>query len=141
MSSSFFYYTFIFILISVLFITFCFSSVIITLSHSNNEISFLDGSLILPKQFFSSNSKFLWPTPRSFYHNIVFWLSNSTHTRSFYISLWYWHCSPIWNRHCCNFFWYSYIYWFLRSWWLYSNCSIWKFFYFLLSYFAIIFSM
>lgn len=64
MNSSFFNSTFIFILISIIFIIFCFSSVVATLPYSNNEITFSGNLLVLPDNIYFSSSKFLWPTPR-----------------------------------------------------------------------------
>ena len=63
MNSSFFNSTFITIFISIIFITFCFSSVLTTLSYSNNEIILSEGSILLPDNIYFSSSKFLWPTP------------------------------------------------------------------------------
>ena len=63
MNSSFFNSTFITILISVIFITFCFSSLLTTLSYNNNEIILSGNSILLPENIYFSSSKFLWPTP------------------------------------------------------------------------------
>lgn len=62
MNSSFFNSTFIPIVISIIFITFCFSSLLTTLSY-NNEVILSGNTIILPENIFFSNSKFLWPTP------------------------------------------------------------------------------
>ena len=74
MNGSFFYSTFIFILISIIFIIFCFSSAVTTLSYSNNEITFSDDLIILPEDIYFSTSKFLWPTPRPYHYNFIFWI-------------------------------------------------------------------
>ena len=60
---NFFNSTFIVIFISIIFITFCFSSAITTLSHTSNEITFSGNSIILPENIYFTSSKFLWPTP------------------------------------------------------------------------------
>ena len=63
MNSMFFNSTFITILISIIFITFCFSSLLTTLSYSNNEIILSGNSIILPENIYFSSYNFLWPTP------------------------------------------------------------------------------
>ena len=63
MNSSFFNSTFITIFISIIFITFCFSSLLTTISYNNNEIILSGNSIILPENIYFSSSKFLWPTP------------------------------------------------------------------------------
>ena len=66
MNSSFFYSTFVVIFLSVVFIIFCFSSVVTTLSYSNNQILISNDTISISDDIYLnfSNSKFLWPTPR-----------------------------------------------------------------------------
>ena len=75
MNSSFFRTTFITFLISILFIIFCFSSMIISLS-ANSEITLSNNSIVFPSNysFNFSSSGFIWPTPRFFYYYILFWI-------------------------------------------------------------------
>lgn len=63
-NSSFFRTSFILIIISIIFIMFCFSSTV-SVILANNNITFLNGNIILPENIILefSNSKFLWPTP------------------------------------------------------------------------------
>lgn len=63
MNSSFFHSSFIGIFILIIFTTLCFSSLLTTLTETNNEIFFENGTVILPDNIYFSNSKFLWPTP------------------------------------------------------------------------------
>jgi len=65
MFNNFFNSTFVVLLISIIFIFICFSSVLTTIS-SNNEIQISSNSIILPNDLYfnTSNSIFFWPTPR-----------------------------------------------------------------------------